>query len=116
MFKLEILDNYYRKNRQVGHTTAMLNGAKSDKNILVVISSESEKTHIDLPKEQFINMRNLHERLLGRKNPVLVDHFTIQLMYWEMKKELEKKDEKVIELKAVNKILKKRIKITNSMA
>ena len=110
MFKLEILDNYYRKNRQVGHTLAMLNGAKSDKNILVVFASETQKSYIDLPKEQFINMCHLNESLKGRKNPILVDHFTMQLMYWEMKKELDKKNNKIIELEARNKILRNRVK------
>ena len=99
MFKLEVLDNYYRKNRQVGHTLAMLNGAKSDKNILVIIARETQKSYIDLPKEQLINMFHLKEKLSGRKNPILVDHFTTQLMYWEMKKELDKKDEEIRKLK-----------------
>ena len=99
MFKLEVLDLYYRKNRRRGHTIAMLNGAKSDKNILVVMASESQKSYVDLPKEQMINMNNLHEKLLGIKNPVLVDHFTIQLMYHEMKSELDKKDEIIRKLK-----------------
>jgi len=98
MFKLEILDNYYRKNRQVGHTTAMLNGAKSNKNILVVVASEIQKGYLDLPKEQMINMHNLHEKLLGRNNPILVEHYAMQLMYEEMKKELNKKNECIEEL------------------
>lgn len=115
MFKLEILDLYYRKNRQVGHTLAMLNGAKSDKNILVIIARESQKSYIKLPKEQLINMCHLNEKLLGKKNPILVDHFAIQLMYHEMKSELNKKDECIMELKAINKILNKRIKVMKSM-
>jgi len=111
MFKLEILDLYYRKNRQVGHTFAMLNGAKSDKDIIVIIAEETQKSYIELPKRQMINMSNLHEKLLGRKNPILVDHFAIQLMYWDMKKELEKKDEEIETLKTLNKILKRRLEI-----
>ena len=110
MFKLEILDNYYRKNRQVGHTLAMLNGAKSNKNILVVIANNTQMNYFDLPKNQFINMCHLNEKLKGRENPVLVDHFTMQLMYQEMKKELDKKNDKIIELEARNKILQNRIK------
>lgn len=109
MFKLEILDNYYRKNRQVGHTLAMLNGAKSDRDILVIIANEAQKNYIDLPKKQFLNMHNLQEKLLGRKNPILVDHFTMQLMYWDMKKGLDKKDEDIKELETINKILQNKI-------
>jgi len=114
MFKLEVLDNYYRKNRQVGHTVALLNGAKSDKNILVVIAHESQKSYIDLPKEQMINMEHLNEKLKGRISPVLVDHFTMQLMYHEMKKELDKNHEIILELKMKNKILREREKVIRS--
>ena len=110
IFKLEVLDNCYRGNRQVGHTLAMLSGAKSNKNILVIMANESQKSYIDLPKERFIDMHNLQEKLLGRKNPVLVDYFTIQLMYWEMKKELDEKKNKIIELEVRNKILQNRVK------
>jgi len=106
MFKLEILDNYYRKNRQVGHTTAMLNGAKSDKNILVVVAREVQRVWIDLPKEQMINMANLNEKLLGKVNPILVEHFAIQLMYEEIKNELEKKDTYIRKLERELKISK----------
>ena len=109
MFKLEVLDNYYRKNRQVGHTLAMLNGAKSDKNILVVIANETQKNYIDLPKGQMINMCHLNEKLLGRKNPILVDHFTMQLMYWDMRKAIEKKDRTISKLGEKVKVLKNRI-------
>ena len=110
MFDLEVFDLYYQKNRQVGHTLSLLNGAKSDKNILVVFASNMQRNYIDLPKEQFINLGNLKQDLMGRKNPVLIDHFTMQMMYYEMRKELEKKDESIIELKAINKILRNRLK------
>jgi len=107
MNKLEILDNYYRKNRQVGHTTAMLNGAKSNKNILVIIGRETQKSYIDLPDSQLINMHRLQEKLKMRRNPILVEHFALQLMYEEMKSELSKKDECINKLKRKIKILSK---------
>ena len=107
MFKLDILNNYYWKNRQVGHTTAMLNGAKSDKNILVVITRNTQKSYIDLPKEQFINITYLQEGLIGKKNPVVVEHFALQLMWEEVRKELTKKD---IYIDKLEKELKNNIK------
>ena len=109
MYDLEFLDNYYRKNRQVGHTTAMLNGAKSDKNILVVFSNNMQKNYIDLPKEQFVNVRNLQQSLMGRKNPVVVDHYTMQVMHEETKKALNKKDETIEKLERKIKKLEKRM-------
>lgn len=109
MFKLEVLDLYYRKNRQVGHTVAMLNGAKSDKDILIIVANETQKRHIELPKEQLINMHKLHEKLLGRKNPILVDHLAMQEMYYEMKVELQKKDEMISTLEKKVKILEKKL-------
>ena len=90
--KLEILDEYYRINRQVGHTTAMLNGAKSDPNIIVLVHHQTVKNWIDLPKEQIISIDCL-EKLKGRISPILVDHYALQVMFSELKAELLKKDE-----------------------
>lgn len=107
MFKLEILDLYFRRNRQVGHTIAMLNGAKSDKNIFVIMASNMQKSYIDLPEEQYISMRSL-DRLKGKTNPILIDHFTVQLMYEEMKNALEKKDKTISKLTHKIEILENR--------
>ena len=95
--KLEIVDEYYRINRQVGHTTAMLNGAKSDPNILVLIAHQAVKNYIDLPKEQMISI-NCLQKLKGRRNPVLVEHYALQVMFSELNHELLKKDEYINKL------------------
>ena len=113
--KLETLDLYYRRNRQVGHTTAMLNGAKSDPNILVIVGHQAQRNWMDLPKEQMISM-NCLDKLKARRNPVLVEHFALQIMFSELQdkllklhNELLKKDEKLIKLE--KKLLDKNILI-----
>lgn len=95
--KLEIVYEYYWRNRRVGHTTAMLNGATSNPNILVLVANEAQKKYIDLPKNQMINVNNL-DMLRGRKNPILVEHHALQIMYLELNNELLKKDEYIEKL------------------
>lgn len=107
--KLEILDEYHRINRRVGHTTAMLNGAKSDPNILVLVAHQAQKNYIDLPKEQMISI-NCLDKLKGRRNPVLVEHYALQAMFSELNNELLKKDEKI------NKLEEKLIKLQKRLS
>jgi len=99
MSKLKILHDYYFVRRQVGHTSAMLNGARSDKNIIVVIANKTQKNYIELPKEQMITLAEL-ERLRGLKNPLLIDHYALQVMFSEMNKELHDKNEIIEKLES----------------
>lgn len=97
MSKLSILSDYYFMRRRVGHTTAMLNGARSDKNIIVVIAHKAQERYIDLPKEQMVTLGEL-ERLRGLKNPLLIDHHALQIMFSELNIELHDKEEIIFEL------------------
>jgi len=111
--KLEKLCNYYFTRRQVGHTTAMLNGAKSNPNIIVVVAKESMKRWIDLPKNQMITIKDLEKlpvddnpiidindfrELQGLKNPIIVDHYALQVMTQELVSKLKEKDKKIEKL------------------
>ena len=99
MSKLGILADYYFVRRRVGHTSAMLNGARSDKNIIVVVAHKAQKNYIDLPKEQMITIAEL-DKLRGLKKPALIDHHALQIMFYELNKELNDKDEQIKYLKA----------------
>lgn len=106
MSKLNVLVDYYFTRRQVGHTSAMLNGARSDKNIIVVVSNKTQKDYIELPKEQMITIAEL-DKLKGLKKPVLIDHYALQVMFWELNKELNDKKEQIEALKIRIKYMKK---------
>lgn len=106
MSKLSILADYYLVRRQVGHTSAMLNGARSDKNIIVVVANKTQKDYIELPNEQMITIGELI-KLKGLKKPVLIDHYALQLMFYELNKELNDKKEQIEALKIRIKYMKK---------
>jgi len=60
--KLEFLKGYYEMNRQVGHTTAMIEGAK--KSGCVVITHDMNMADLlrrqkSLKKNGFVSIRNL---------------------------------------------------------
>ena len=105
MTKSEILSDYYSVRRRVGHTTAMLNGAMSDKNIIVIVAHKAQKDHIELPKEQMVTLGEL-ERLRGLKKPVLIDHYALQIIFSELNKELHAKDEIIKDLESEVKYIK----------
>lgn len=100
------LVDYYFVRRRVGHTSAMLNGARSDKNIVVVVAHKAQINYIELPKEQMITLGEL-DKLKGLKKPVLIDHYALQIMFHELNKELNNKDEQIKDLKAKIKYLEK---------
>ena len=89
---------YYRNNRRVGHTTAMLNGAKSDKNIKVMIANWAQCHYIDLPKDQFIiyDDCNYIEKLHHMRNPLLIEHLAFDWIISDLVKIIQEKD-KIIE-------------------
>ena len=105
MSKLSILSDYYFMRRQVGHTTAMLNGARSDKNIMVVVAHKGQMDYIELPRKQMITLAEL-ERLRGLKRPLLIDHFALQTIFSELNIELNAKDEIIKDLESEVKYVK----------
>ena len=101
--KLEVLDNYYRKNRQIGHTTAALNGAKSNRNIILLVASYRQRDCVDLPNEQILSINRL-ESLKRVVKPILIDHYALQVMFLEMKMDYLKKMNVLI--KCIDKFIK----------
>jgi len=80
---IEFLEIYFTKNRRRGHTTAMLNGAKSDKNIMVIVSDHQQKNNIDLPNKRMITINEL-DRLKGIQKPLLIDHYALQIIFYKI--------------------------------
>ena len=104
--KLKDIHTYYMGTRRVGHTISLLNGTKSNKDILVLVASEAQKQNIDLPENRMVSINNL-EALRGRRNPLLIDHFALQCLISELLKDL---DELTIETN--KKILDYQLKIS----
>lgn len=83
-----VLD-YYNFNRRVGHTTAMLNGAKSDENIKVLVHN---KKYFDLPQDQMISINEI-DRLRGNKKPLLIDHCVFGMMISELFQTIQQQED-----------------------
>jgi len=88
---IEFLEIYFTKNRRRGHTTAMLNGAKSNKNIMVIVADNQQKKNIDLPNKQMIVINEL-DRLKGTQKPLLIDHYALQIIFYHMLKLLQRSE------------------------
>lgn len=72
---LEELLQYYQTTRAVGHTYAMINGAKNTDNVLVLVHSQKYASEIKAkyPKAEFTGFLNL-EGLRGKRKPLLIDN------------------------------------------
>lgn len=110
--KLKDIHTYYMMTRRVGHTISLLVGAKSNKNVLVLVANEAQKQNVDLPDNQMISINNL-EALRGRRNPLLIDHFALQSMISELLKDLDglstKHNKEILGYKFKALLLKERI-------
>jgi hypothetical protein len=104
--KLKDIHTYYMGTRRVGHTMAILDGAKSNKDILVLVANTTQKKNINLPENQMVSINNL-EALRGRRNPLLIDHFALQSMVSELFRDLD-----ALSMETNKKILDYQLKIS----
>ena len=92
MLKLE----QYRRvmdTRRVGHTTAMINGANSDNNIVVVVAAYNNKNYLSLPGRNKVITIDEFDSLIGCRPPILVDHYAMNIMIDETLEEFYKQRE-----------------------
>jgi hypothetical protein len=104
MDKLLFLASYWDKNRQVGHTTAILNGVRDTPDSVVITATEHEHkmmqsvglrkstpTHI-LPHVITVSIDRL-DSLMRQNGPLVVDHHAMSVMIKdavrEMRREIE---------------------------
>ena len=91
MTNLEKLVEMYGYNRQHGHTTAMLEGAKMSNAVIITADSRQADT-LKRQNPAIKNAISIHEidRLRGYHGPVLVDHYALQMAFWEHQEEMKK--------------------------
>lgn len=87
------LCQYYRMNRAVGHTQAMLNGViGSSKDCLVLVSSYKQGLDMGLKKQNLLTIESFENRgsviLHGRNQPLAVDHFAMVQILEEAYREI----------------------------
>lgn len=104
MSRLENLMRYYAANRQVGHTTMMLQGITIDREQIVIVDSartarllirqlEIPPVYINIVglqigKTLFKTTQWLDKEYLRFNCPVVIDHFALQILVEEHTKEI----------------------------
>lgn len=80
--------NYYISTRQVGHTTTMLNGAKSNSDSLVVVANEIMGRYIrENHDSNYITYCNINN-LKGRNAPIVFDNAALHMIFSDVLIEL----------------------------
>lgn len=94
--QLENLLAYYATTPRVGHTTAIIQGAKNVNSVIILVghAAHAKNMHWAAPGADFVPLDNL-DKLQGRKQPLLIDNFAIATLLSESLKEIERL-EKVI--------------------
>lgn len=92
MTNLEKLVEMYGYSRGRGHTTAMLEGAKS-RNAVIIVADSRQGQQIKREHKGIKDVVSIHDldRLRGYHGPILVDHYALQMAFWEHQEEMEKK-------------------------
>ena len=78
---------YYHQNRQVGHTTAMIDGANKTPCILIVADNQQRK-YLMRSVQPHVKMVTVTEakmgKLKGTKMPLLIEHYALTGMFDEL--------------------------------
>lgn len=94
--------NYLEANRQVGHTTMMLEGATNHPNGIVLTHTNEMARELGkkYPDNVFVSMRSITSGgLCGRHSPLAVDNATLHLILGEALGEIQTQRGRVKELK-----------------
>jgi hypothetical protein len=72
---LKVLADYFTHRRQVGHTTAMMEGAKKTDCVILVQNENNIKHFRKLkPDGNFITLTSLNDKLRGNHKPIVIDN------------------------------------------
>lgn len=73
------LIRYYDVTRQVGHTMAMLDGAKNTKGVIVVAHTMNHATDLakQCPSATPVGLDGSEKKLKGRREPLLLDNSAV---------------------------------------
>lgn len=92
----ETIIRYYLANRGVGHTRVMMEGIKHRPDAFVLLGQLRHADMLDLRQMgnsfNVVDSPNLVAVLMGRQNPLIIDHFGLQLLLQGMIKEYDELD------------------------
>lgn len=73
------LMRYYDVTRQVGHATAMLNGAKNTTGVVIVAHTMNHATDLaeQCPNATPVGLDEVGKKLEGKKEPLLLDNSAV---------------------------------------
>ena len=79
--QLTLLANYFDLNRQVGHTTAMMNGAK-ETDCIIIAHSLAGVNYLKTfqPKGKVVTMMSIYKELEDQQKPLLIDNAAISAL------------------------------------
>lgn len=90
--KLETLQRYFEGVRRVGHTRAMLDGAREQSgNVIVVASSENERRLLKrhLPTAKIVSLGSLDMDISGLHAPLVLDNEAVRRLCQEAGAEID---------------------------
>ncbi len=100
--RAEAIVAYLNRNVKVGHTTAVINGAKSTPDVLVVTANHEHSDQLRelLPHNCLIPLGSLQTQLEGRKQPLLLDNHALYLILSSLLNEINNYDQRIKETSA----------------
>jgi hypothetical protein len=76
--------------RAYGRTEAMIKGAENVKDAIIIAASEAQAKHIrQRTKTAVFSLQDL-EKLKGLHNPIVIDHFAMQVLWDEREEEFKR--------------------------
>jgi hypothetical protein len=86
MSKIDEILNYWRANRGRGHTHTTIEGAKQTGAIVIIANKQQRALYepLGIPKDKILTIHQLVS-LRGRTDPLVVDHYALELMVEELK-------------------------------
>ena len=83
----------YRFARGAGHTYAEVKGVENVKNAVLIVANEQQKRSTGLPDKQVISINSTSKGtiLSGRRIPIVIDHYALQVMFDEIIQQLTTK-------------------------
>ncbi len=89
--------SYYDTTRGVGHTKAMLNGALSDEDVIIITHAQhyADKLCNEHKHARVYGVEHLSDKLCSTRNPIVFDNATIYKLLLLLLKEHEKIEERL---------------------
>lgn len=97
--KLNVLYQYYKLTRGVGHTTLMKKGVENfDKDTLILTPNMNAGEVLGFNKDQIVTWNSLN-KLRGHNKPLAIDNGTMMIILEDVIKELQNEKKKTNEKK-----------------